>query len=115
MAEEGRTVRDELDYALVEGVKRIILEKIDDGTLRNYLLEETAKVLQRHLTNWSLTRAIEETVQQKIGERIPEIVDEVLARDEFKNALAESVADAIQKGIERGAHALQQKLAQTIA
>lgn len=113
MAEE-RSVRDELNHALVEGAKRIILEQVDEGTLRKYLLEETANALNRLLEGWNLREAIQQAVSKRVGERLPEVVNEVLAREDFRNILTDAVASAVKEGIEQGAKTLQKKLAQVV-
>lgn len=113
-AGEERSVRDELNHALVEGAKRIILEKVDEETLRRYLLEETANELHRLLSGWELRETIKQAVNQRLGQRIPEVVNEVLAREDFKNILTDAVASAVKDGIEQGTKALQKRLSQVV-
>lgn len=114
MAGEERSVRDDLNHALVEGAKRIILEKVDEETLRRYLLEETANELHRLLSGWELRETIKQAVNQRLGQRIPEVVNEVLARKDFRNILTDAVASAVKEGIEQGAKALQKRLSQVV-
>ena len=114
MASEERSVRDELNHALLEGAKRIVLEKVDEETLRRYLLETTAEELHRLIGGWNLRETIQQAVGERMSERIPEVVNEVLARDDFKNTLTDAVASAVKEGIEQGAKALQKRLAQVV-
>lgn len=114
MGERGPSVRDELNHALVEKAKELLMGKLDDETVRRFIIEEAAKELHGILESWDLRQAIRAVVAEKIKGVIPQVADELLAREDFRALLIGAVEGAAKDGIKEGAAGLKAKLSGAI-